>query len=87
MPSFKGGAKPDPPVPESPVLSERKTMVKSPVGAKSAFWPSYENPFCGEAMPFTPCTITFLYTDPVMKTHLTTLIRESLKASPKRPLP
>jgi len=76
-----------PPVPESPVLSERKKMPPlEPKKEKSAFWPSYENN-CREAIPFTPCTITFLYTDPFMKTQLFKLLQESLKTSPKRTLP
>jgi hypothetical protein len=61
--------------------------AKSANGTKSAFWPT-DDPICHlEAMPFTPRTITFLYTDPFMKTQLINLIRESLKDSPKRPLP
>ena len=79
---------PSPTAPFAPVVSERKMMTsaKSANGTKSAFWPT-DKTFSNEAMPFTPRTITFLYTDPFMKTQLINLIRESLKDSPKRPLP
>jgi len=60
--------------------------AKSENGTKSAFWPTDASCHL-EAMPFTPRTITFLYTDPFMKTQLINLIRESLKETPKRPLP
>lgn len=77
-----------PPSPTTPFVSERKKMssAKSAKGTKSAFWPTDET-LSNEAMPFTPRTITFLYTDAFMKTQLIKLIRESLKESPKRPLP
>ena len=74
-----------PPSPPTPFVIERK-MMSCANGTKSAFWPTDASCHL-EAMPFTPRTITFLYTDPFMKTQLINLIRESLKESQKRPLP